>query len=71
MHMNLRRIATVPAAGGTIRYPTPGAASISVRGGLPGVGGTRYYAARYRNAMSFCTTHTFNVTQQLAVTWRP
>ncbi len=67
----LRRIATVPATNGAIAYPTAGAPLISVRGGLSGLGGTRYYAARYRNALSFCTANTFNVTHSLAVVWRP
>ncbi len=65
------RIATVAATGGVVSYPTPSAPSISVRGGLPPVGGTRYYAARYRNALTFCTANTFNVTNSLAVVWRP
>ena len=67
----LRRIASLPAVGGTMAYPTPGADPISVRGGLTALGGTRYYAARFRNALAFCTANTFNVTQQLAITWRP
>jgi hypothetical protein len=71
MSSPLRRIATVPATGGMVTYPTPGAPSISVRGGLLPEGGTRYYAVRYRNALSFCTPNTFNVTNQVAVTWRP
>jgi len=71
MSAPLRRIATVPATGGVVVYPGAGATSISVRGGLLPEGGTRYYAARYRNALSFCTPNTFNVTNQVAVTWRP
>lgn len=71
MNGPFRRIATVAARAGAITYPTAGAPSISVRGGLTPVGGTRYYAARYRNALSFCTANSFNVTNSLAVVWRP
>jgi hypothetical protein len=71
MRTNLRRIATLPAVGGAVSYPAAGAPSISVRGGVPPEGGRRYYAVRYRNAIDFCTTNTFNVTHQVAITWGP
>jgi hypothetical protein len=71
MQTNLRRIATLPAQNGAVSFPATGAPSISVRGAVPTEGGRRYYAVRYRNALSFCTAFTFNVTNQVAITWQP
>lgn len=65
------RIRTLPAPGGAIAYPGPSEPTISVRGGVTVPYSTRSYAVRYRNAASFCTNATFNVTNTLQVTWRP
>ena len=43
----------------------------SVRGGVPIGGGTFYYQVWYRNAASFCTAATFNLTNGLEITWLP
>lgn len=42
---------------------------VSVRGQVPAGGGTRYYQAWYRNAASFCTSSTFNLTNGLSLVW--
>jgi hypothetical protein len=56
-------------ANGASSYPGPGDAPISLRGLIPLVGGTRYYQAWYRNAASFCTASTFNLTNGLEIVW--
>lgn len=35
----------------------------------PGSGLTSFYQAYYRDAASYCTTATFNVTNGLSLTW--
>jgi len=44
---------------------------VSVKGGVPGAGGTFYYQAWYRDPASFCTTSTYNYSNGVAVTWAP
>jgi len=75
----------VRCVGGTIRrfvarsndpsgnsyYPQPGDASISVRGGVPMIGGTYYYQTWYRDPASFCTGGVTNLSDGLKVTWTP
>ena len=56
--------------GGAATYPLTGDIPISIRGNVPAIGGTRFYSVRYRNAISFCTSSPFNVTNGLIVTWR-
>jgi len=34
-------------------------------------GQTRFYAARYRDASTFCSTATFNMTNTISAYWRP
>jgi len=38
---------------------------------VPGAGAIRVYQAWYRNAASFCTVSTFNLTNGLEVVWLP
>jgi hypothetical protein len=42
---------------------------ISVRGGVPMIGGTFYYQVWYRDPASFCTLATTNLTNALRVNW--
>lgn len=65
------RIRSLAAPGGALSYPGPSDPTISVRGNVTVPFSTRTYLVRYRNAASFCTTSTFNVTNTLQVTWRP
>jgi hypothetical protein len=64
------RLATVSNAGNGSSIPGPGGMPLSVRGFLttPGV---VHYQVWYRNAASFCTASTFNLTNGLSVVWRP
>ena len=56
--------------GGASHFPEPGDPSLSFAGGVaPGSGSTLYYQAYYRDAASFCTSATFNVTNGLSLTW--
>ena len=56
--------------GGTATFPGPGEPSLSVRGAIPESADTsRLYQCYYRNAASFCTSATFNVTNSISVTW--
>ncbi len=63
------RIATKTASGGAARYPEAGDLPISYRGGLASEGGARTYQVWYRNAASFCTPSTFNLTNGVRVSW--
>ncbi len=55
---------------GASQYPASGQASVSVRGGASA--GTSYaYQVWYRNAASFCTSSTFNLSNGVLVTWIP
>lgn len=65
------RLGSVIAARGHAQYPPFGAPGISLQGGIPAAGGTRYYQALYRDAVSFCTSHSFNLTNGLRVSWSP
>ncbi len=56
-------------AGGSV-YPTAGDASVSVRG-LDSASDTRVYQAWFRNAASFCTAGTFNLSNGISLTWAP
>ncbi len=42
---------------------------ISTMGGVPAVGGTRYYQLWFRNSAVFCTSATFGFTNAVEVTW--
>ncbi len=65
------RLGTKTATAGSASYPAGADPRISVRGLVPVVGGTRYYQAWYRNAASFCTSSTFNLSNGLRATWLP
>jgi hypothetical protein len=68
----VRRIATVANSAGASQVPDfAHPAPLSVAGAIPAVGATRVYQAWYRNAASFCTNATFNLTNGVRITWRP
>jgi hypothetical protein len=56
--------------GNQSHYPETGDPAVHVRG-LIAVPGLRHYQVWYRNAASFCTASTFNLTNGLSVTWLP
>lgn len=66
----IRRLGTTTNSGGASSYPLSGGPSISVRG-LVSSPGARWYQARYRNAVNFCTPDTFNSTNVVKVNWMP
>lgn len=55
---------------GASRYPEVSNASIHVRGQVTAPG-TRSYQVWYRNAATFCTSATFNLSSGTIVTWAP
>jgi hypothetical protein len=65
------RLGTKTNSGGMSQFPSAGDPSVSVRGMVPGVGGTRFYQAWYRNNANFCTSAIFNLTNGVQVTWLP
>ncbi len=65
------RLGTKNNVAGASQYPAPGDASVSVRGLVPPAGGTRTYQAWYRNAATFCTASTFNLTNGVEIPWQP
>jgi hypothetical protein len=67
---NVVRLDIVASPSGTAQCPASGAASIAARSGAP-PGGVRVYQAWYRDAATFCTSATFNLTNGLAVQWTP
>jgi hypothetical protein len=46
-------------------------ASVSALGFVPAAGGTRHYQLWFRDAVPFCTSATFNLTNGLSIRWRP
>ncbi len=65
---SVTRLGTKTNAGGASQYPAAGDPSVSVRGGIVAPG-TYRYQVWYRNAASFCTPSTFNLTNGLTVVW--
>lgn len=65
------RLRSVAASANTATLPGPGDPPISVLGAVPAAGGMRTYQVWYRNAADFCTASTFNLTNGVAVHWRP
>ncbi len=65
------RLGTKSNSGNASQYPSAGDADISVRGAVPAAGGMRTYQVWYRNAATFCTPSTFNLTNGLSVQWIP
>lgn len=64
------RLGTRINAAGASSVPGPGVSALAVLGGLTAPG-TRYYQVWYRNAASFCSTATFNLTNGLSIDWQP
>jgi hypothetical protein len=64
------RLGTKINAGNASQYPSAGDLPISVRG-LVTAPGVRTYQTWYRNAASFCTASTFNLSNGLVVIWSP
>jgi hypothetical protein len=54
---------------GALTYPLATDPMLSVSGGIPLDGGQRTYQAWYRNAASFCTSSTFNLSNGLLINW--
>jgi hypothetical protein len=65
------RIAPRTNVSGGSSYPSSGETPISVRGSIPVSGGTYDYQVWYRNAASFCTSATFNLSNGVRVDWQP
>ena len=66
------RLGTKSVAANASSFPQVGDPLISVRGALPGAGGTRYYQCFYRNAVAaFCPPATSNRTNGVVITWAP
>jgi hypothetical protein len=66
----VHRLGTRVASGNMSQYPGIGDDAVSVKGAVTAPG-QRFYQAWYRDAASFCTTSTFNLTNALSVTWAP
>jgi hypothetical protein len=64
------RLGTKINAAGASHYPVAGDPSVSVKGNVTSPG-TRTYQVWYRNAASFCTPSTFNLSNGLMVVWVP
>jgi hypothetical protein len=62
------RLKTVVNVAGASQYPEAGDPSVSMRGMVLSPG-TRTYQIWFRNAASFCTVSTFNLTNGLEVVW--
>ncbi len=64
------RIATKLVAGGGAEYPASGEFALAARGNVTSAG-WRAYQAWYRNAASFCTASTSNLSNGVRILWRP
>ncbi len=63
------RLGTKTNSAGASQYPGAGDPSIAVRG-ANAAGNVRTYQGWYRNAASFCSTDTFNLTNGVQTTWQ-
>lgn len=54
-----------------VGYAVPGDPLLSVVGALPAGGDYRFYQGWYRNAATFCAPQRHNMTNAIAVLWRP
>src|SRR5690606_6499108 len=63
------RLAVKVAAGGTVRCPQARDPPLHVRGQIGIDGGAYTYQLWYRDTASFCTSHPFNLTNGLRVSW--
>lgn len=66
----IRRLGTTTNSGGASSCPLSSGPSISVSGQISAPG-ARWYQARYRNGVNFCTPDTFNSTNVVKVNWMP
>jgi len=66
----VRRLGTTMNALGSSAWPGPSDPGISVQG-LVMAGDTRTYPCWYRDAATFCTSATFNLTNGWLVRWAP
>jgi len=64
------RLGTKLNAAGASQYPAAGDPTVSVRGLVTSSGSLRTYQCWYRNAASFCTPSTFNLSNGVAITWQ-
>ena len=62
------RLGTKTNSGGGSHYPLGADAPVSVRGNIT-PGDTRHYQVWYRNAASFCSASTFNLTNGVTILW--
>ena len=62
------RLGTKVNVGNSSQYPEVGDLPVAVKGQILNPG-TRYYQCWYRNAASFCTVSTFNLTNGLQLIW--
>lgn len=69
----LVRLIVKTAPLGAAQTPAPGSSepSLSTAGLVPVGGGTRTYQVWYRDAATFCTSATFNLTNGILVDWAP
>jgi hypothetical protein len=63
------RLGTQVNAGGASSTPQAGELPISLRGAVGAPGSVRTYQIWYRNAASYCTVDTFNLSNGLVLTW--
>lgn len=68
---SLRRMGSLAASNGTASWPPAGSDPISVRGGVPASGGTRYYYVYYRDVLNYCSPATYNLTDMQRIVWAP
>jgi len=64
------RLEIMTNIGGASQYPRIGDPLVSVKG-MCVPGAVRTYQVWYRDAMSFCTPETYNLTNGIALAWRP
>jgi hypothetical protein len=64
------RLRAVQASGNTAQFPGPSDPFLHMAGQVTSGGTVRMYQVWYRNAASFCTPSTFNLTNGLQVTWQ-
>ncbi len=65
------RLGAKHAVGGSAQFPQFGDPSISVKGQLPMIGGSRVYQAWYRDNTPFCNASTYNLSNAVSVLWMP
>lgn len=67
---SVTRLASHAVVSGSASFgASVGDAPLSALGAIPPSGGVRFYQAWFRNAASFCTASTFNLTHALEVVW--